>query len=375
MDDATGDTPDDALHTPTMAPLLQDGVCDGDVPSYRARLLSLHRLLVEVESVTGNETTAGHVLEQWLEHNGFVCSRQVLPPWRPADDGQADAAAERYNVLAWPQLADGRSRRDAPAPTVLVTAHIDTVPPFLPYDIDADDSRPLSRATVIRGRGSVDAKASVAAQIVAVQELLAAGRIQPHNVALLYVVGEEEGGDGMRAFSQLMQEHAGDGAGPAARFAGPLPVGGFPAAIFGEPTDNKLASGHKGLLIGTITARGKAGHSGYPWLGASANELLMRAMVAAMDADLGSSAEFGQTTLNIGHMEGGVAGNVIAETASADVVLRVASGPQVNGHEIVKAALLKILHAVDPHAFSVEWRGGYGAVPCYHNVPGKTSRH
>ncbi len=330
------------------------------VPTYRERLLSFHRVLVEAESVTGRENDAGDELVRYLSAHGFVCSRQPLPPC-----ANTDAGRERQNILAWPRPADGSDTYPvgAPPPTVLVSAHIDTVPPFIPYGIDAG---PVGPATVIRGRGSVDAKAAVATQVVAVEELLAAKRIRPEDVMLLYVVGEEEGGDGMRDFSRRVN----GGGTAAAPSAGPLPHNGFPAVIFGEPTDNKLACGHKGLLIGTITARGKAGHSGYPWLGQSANELLMRALVRAMDVDLGSSIEFGQTTLNVGFMKGGVAGNVIAEAASADVVLRVAMGPQADGHEKVKQRLMAILHEVDAAAFSVSWRGGYGAVPCYHDVPG-----
>lgn len=348
----------------------------GSAPPYRERLLNLHRELVEAESITGCETAAGEVLVSYLARNGFVCSRQTLLPSSNTYPGR-----DRQNILAWPRPrpSSGTGSKPRQPPTVLVSAHIDTVPPFISYGID--DGPAISKATVIRGRGSVDAKASIAAQVVAVEELLAAGRIQADDVMLLYVVGEEEGGDGMRDFSrrvngELNGEPSGDsGDSGDAELAGSLPTHGFRAAIFGEPTDNKLARGHKGLLIGTIKARGKAGHSGYPWLGQSANELLMRAMVRAMDADLGSSDEFGRTTLNVGVVTGGVAGNVIAEEASADVVLRVAMGPQATGHDTVKERLMAILHDVDAQAFSVEWRGGYGAVPCYHDVKGKEERN
>ena len=72
-------------------------------------LLSLHRSLIEVESVTGNEHRLGRLLGKYLErrHNLTVELQQV--------------EEKRYNVFAYPKsVQDGKSR-------VLVTSHIDTV--------------------------------------------------------------------------------------------------------------------------------------------------------------------------------------------------------------------------------------------------------
>lgn len=98
------------------------------------------------------------------------------------------------------------------------------------------------------------------------------------------------------------------------------------AVIFGEPTELKLASGHKGILICTIKAYGKAGHSGYPWLGQNANHMLMPALVALQKLQLPSSEKYGNSTLNIGRVSGGVAANVIAEEAHARIGIRIADG-------------------------------------------------
>ena len=331
-------------------------------PPYRGRLLSLHRELVELESVTGRENAVGEFLIGYLAKHGFRTSRQTLPPHSNTPPGW-----DRSNILAWPNASRHTSQPSSSSltPRLLVSAHIDTVPPFIPYSIDEGE---IGLDTVIRGRGSVDTKASAAAQIIAVEELITARRVRPEDVMLLYVVGEEQGGDGMRHFSRVLNE---PDYGHDSHLAGPLPAKGFKAAILGEPTDNKLAKGHKGLLICDIKAKGKAGHSGYPWLGKSANELLMRAIIKALDENLGSSERFGETTLNIGVFEGGVAGNVIAEEASASLVLRIATGPEETGHEKVKARILEILKNIDGEAFSVDWHGGYGAVPCDYDVEGK----
>jgi acetylornithine deacetylase len=64
----------------------------------------------------------------------------------------------------------------------IVTSHIDVVPPFIPYSISGN---------TIYGRGSNDAKGSVATQIQAVEELRKSGKIGDGDIGLLYVVGEE----------------------------------------------------------------------------------------------------------------------------------------------------------------------------------------
>ena len=67
----------------------------------------------------------------------------------------------------------------------IVTSHIDTVPPYVPYSISGN---------TIYGRGSNDAKGSVATQIQAVEELRKSGKIGDGDVGLLFVVGEEVSG-------------------------------------------------------------------------------------------------------------------------------------------------------------------------------------
>ncbi|KAH8713823.1 Peptidase M20 domain-containing protein [Beauveria bassiana] len=339
------------------------------IPPYRTKLLALHRDLVSIDSVTGRENEVGEFLVAHLEKNGYQTSRQVLP-------NRSDTPADRprFNVLAWPKRK-ATSLEDVSAPRLLVTAHIDTVPPHIPYSIDSGE---VTVDTKIHGRGSSDTKGAVAAQIVALDELLAEERVRPEDVMLLYVVGEEEGGDGMRHFSRVLNARcngddgaASASASDAAALLQRLPLAtGFDAAIFGEPTEGKLARGHKGLIICTVKARGLAGHSGYPWLGKSANELLVRALQGLLDGDLGSSERFGRTTVNVGVMRGGVAGNVIPEAAEATLVLRVATGPQADGHEQVKQRMLEILRDVDAEAFTVEWGASFGAVPCDYDVEG-----
>ncbi|KAK3715256.1 hypothetical protein LTR37_007223 [Vermiconidia calcicola] len=260
-------------------------------------LVAFHKNLTEIESITYNEQEVGEWLSSSLEQQGYNVEKQYL-----------DDDSGRFNVYAYP----GKTRET----DTLVSSHIDTVPPFYPY---------RHENKTIHGRGSVDDKASLAAQVITVNNLISAGKIDRDDIALLFVVGEEVGGDGMRKANDLNLKPK--------------------SIIFGEPTEGKLVSGHKGNLGLEIKAKGKAAHSGYPWLGRSANEVLTRALAALMELgpNLPRSDKYGVTTINLGKIEGGVAANVVAESASATIAIRIAKGtPEEMRSEITKAIHLAV---------------------------------
>lgn len=262
-------------------------------------LFRLHRRLVDIESVTGNEYGVAKYLESYLSARNFTVELQWVKPVRNN--------IQRFNVLAYPGSRNSR---------ILLSTHIDTVPPYIPYSI--------RNRNEIWGRGSVDAKGCVATQIKAVEELLASGDIQQDDVALLFVVGEETGGDGMGKANELDIS--------------------WEAVIFGEPTELKLVSGHKGGLTFTMRATGKAGHSGYPWIGENANSMLLPALSALERLELPSSEKYGNSTLNVGLIEGGVGANVLAETARAEIMVRIAANTADHMKKIILDAVQKVDH-------------------------------
>ncbi|KAI9839603.1 MAG: hypothetical protein M1819_002229 [Sarea resinae] len=270
-------------------------VVDGNIHDLvnASPLLSLHRDLVEIESTTGSEYHAGRFLVEYLTRHNFTVETQLVTKAGShaiTAQGSRVSKHDRFNVLAYP----GRNRTTR----ALVTSHYDTVPPYWSYEVKGRDE--------IWGRGSVDAKGAVAAQIQAVEQLLCSKAIFEGDVALLFVVGEETEGDGMATANKLGLS--------------------WETVIFGEPTELKLASGHKGLVRLTVSATGRAGHSGYPELSVNANSMLLPALMALDQLDLPRSDNYGNSTLNIGRMEGGVAANVIPGYAEAEVAVRIAAG-------------------------------------------------
>jgi acetylornithine deacetylase len=151
--------------------------------------------------------------------------------------------------------------------------------------------------------------------------------------------------------------------------------GNYEAVLFGEPTESKLVSGHKGMLSFVLNVTGKAAHSGYPWLGLSANTVLVESLSKLLDAEktLPKSDELGPTTLNIGFLEGGVANNVVAEAATARVSIRIAAGTPNEIKAIISEALepIKARTLEAGGGFDVSWSNrAYGPVHCDTDIDG-----
>ncbi|KAK9320144.1 hypothetical protein V1517DRAFT_14769 [Lipomyces orientalis] len=256
-------------------------------------LLYLHRSLISVPSVTTDEHAAAHFLQTYLTSKGWTVEIQLV-----------SSKPVRENVFAY--RGSQRSTR------VLFSSHIDTVPPYIEYSVHDG---------YIWGRGSVDAKASVAAQITAAQELLSSNAIASEgDVSLLFVVGEETDGIGMTTANDLGLS--------------------WESVIFGEPTELKLAVGHKGLILADLYATGKAGHSGYPELGINANYFLVEALHKLQNLDYPYSDLLGNTTFNAGTLAGGVAANVIPAAATAGLTVRVAEDLDGVVSEVQRTVLL-----------------------------------
>ncbi|KAL4910882.1 hypothetical protein BDW74DRAFT_172342 [Aspergillus multicolor] len=240
-------------------------------------VVKLLEQLMEIPSVSEQEQQIGIFLADHLRSLGYTAE---LVPITPESD--------RCNVYAY--LGNDRKAR------TLLTSHMDTVPPHIPLSIKGD---------VIFGRGACDDKGPLAAQIIALEELRAENRVKEGDLALLFVVGEEKGGPGMLAANEMGLS--------------------WEAVIFGEPTEGKLATGHKGHFVFELFVSGTACHSGYPHMGKSATATLVSVLEELKALELPTSQLLGPTTFHCGKMQGGVAYNVLAADAYALCGIRVAA--------------------------------------------------
>ncbi|MEM7402999.1 MAG: M20/M25/M40 family metallo-hydrolase [Myxococcota bacterium] len=238
--------------------------------------------LCRIPSVTGQEAQVVRFVQQRLQQLGFNVAFQ------PVGHEQG-----RGNLLAhWPDCH----------PRILLTTHLDTVAPH--FDpVVADDQQRLI------GRGTCDAKGIAAAMMCAACRLLQRGQT---DVGLLLLVGEETNSDGAKAAVHNFAPHVS-------------------YLIGGEPTELKLVQAMKGSVVFQLHCHGKAAHSAYPHMGHSALHDLVLDIQRLLCIDWPCHKELGDTTINVGLLQGGCAVNVLAAQAEAHGIVRCS----VPAHQVV----------------------------------------
>ena len=230
-------------------------------------VVALAAELLNFDSSTGSEGGAVDFVSQWLIQRGWNVRTQEV------SRGRSNLWASRGQGL------------------VTLSTHLDTVPPYIPPKLEHER---------LFGRGACDAKGIAAAMLCAAENLSAAGE---QRVDLLFVVGEEQGSDGARAANQL----------PATSTF----------LVNGEPSESRLASGAKGSLRVAVRTRGRAAHSAYAHLGESAIEPMLQLLPTIKTQILPKDPVLGDTTVNIGTIHGGVAGNIVPALCEAEIMFRL----------------------------------------------------
>ncbi len=235
--------------------------------------VELTKKFVAIESITGNEAEFAKEVESVLHNAGWNVARQ-------------EAAENRWNIYATPQ-------KDT-QPRIVFCSHLDTVAPYVA--LDEDDN-------YIYGRGSCDAKGVIAAIISAATKLAQDGYTE---IGCLFTAGEEVDSVG-------------------AKYANDLAPESIEYTIIGEPTENRLVSGQKGIYLVEIHTDGRSAHSAYPELGDSAVDKLLSILEQVRNSELPSDPDLGETTVNISRLSGGDRYNVIPDHASAGLLFRVST--------------------------------------------------
>ena len=251
--------------------------------------IDLLEKLVSIRSANppGNENEIAGVVNDLLRENGI--STEVVP------------------------LSEGRSSLVARIPgresgSIVLCGHLDTVnadeekwthPPYEPH-IEGDR---------MWGLGSADMKSGVAT-IIEIALLVARSGAQPRKDIVLALTADEE--------------HAYTGAASIAE-SGLIDDAQF--LLITEPTAGKAYCGQKGELWVEATFSGKAAHGSVPETGVSAILPAMRFCLNLNERakKFSKVPGRGRTSLNIGQFEGGWQVNIVPDTASVKLDIRVVS--------------------------------------------------
>jgi len=203
-----------------------------------------------------------------------------------------------------------------PGPTLALISHIDVVPAG--HGWTRDPWTPVIEGDRLYGRGSGDAKASVAAMMYAARDLASAGGPPRGRLLVILGLGEET--------RHTSMPHA------------LASVGQVDAVLVGEPTNLQPAVAQRGLMMADLVARGDQRHAGYAAEGGFTNA----AVVLARDlVKLGALCQerahplLGHVTITPTIIEAGVSRNVTPPVAKA--VLDIRSTPSYTHAEIAEA--------------------------------------
>lgn len=247
------------------------------------RTLELLRELIDTPSTSGAEAAVAAILERELAADGYAVTRQEVAPGRD-------------NLVAV---------REGATPRVLFSTHIDTVPPHIPYRREGD---------TVFGRGACDTKGGIVALLEAARAL------DSRDLGFLFVVGEEVDHSGAKAAAKLGLK--------------------ADAIVLCEPTVCRVIDAQKGMVKVKLEAEGKAAHSGFPHLGVSAVDRLLTTLETLRAREWPTHERLGETFFNVGLISGGVAANVLAPMASAELMFRTV-GPSEEIVAAIDAALVE----------------------------------
>ncbi|HEV8176107.1 MAG TPA: M20/M25/M40 family metallo-hydrolase, partial [Gemmatimonadales bacterium] len=174
------------------------------------------RELIAIPSVSGEETGVAVFIEETTRRWGLEVVRS--------------ANSVQIEVRGW-----------GAGPTLAFASHLDVVPPGAGWT--RDPFNPIIEGTRLYGRGSGDAKASVAAMLYAAKDLMDTGGIDAGRLLVILGFGEETKNTTMGAAVEA--------------------AGEIDAAVIGEPTGLDFAIAQRGLMMVDLVAQGDQRHAAY----------------------------------------------------------------------------------------------------------------
>ncbi len=218
----------------SVAPTLERSRLEG-------RTVDLLRRLIQIDTTNppGNERAAQELLAERLRRVGFECELVGVERTRP-------------NLVA-------RLRARSDGPVLAFLGHVDTVLAD-PSDWSCDPWSGELRDGHVWGRGALDMKGQVAAEVVAAESLAAAGWRPSSGELRLILTCDEEAGGALGA--RWLCEQRPD----LARSDFVINEGGGETFTLGGQRYWSVGVGEKGVFRFRVRARGRAGHASTPGL-------------------------------------------------------------------------------------------------------------
>ena len=201
-------------------------------------------------------------------------------------------------------------------PTLALASHLDVVPPGAGWT--RDPFTPVIEATRLYGRGSGDAKASVAAMLYAAKDIVDSGGMDAGRVLVILGYGEETRNATMGA----AVEEAGE----------------IDAAVIGEPTSLDFAVAQRGLMMIDLLAEGEQRHAAYASEDGFTNSVQVLASdLVKLDSLFRDRTHpvLGKATVTATMLEAGISRNITPPVARA--VLDIRSTPDWSHDELADA--------------------------------------
>jgi acetylornithine deacetylase len=208
------------------------------VDALEGESISLLQELVGIPSVTGHERNVQRAVARAMDALGLEVDIWEPDPVELAPYaehvGVFESLADRPNVVGTlPGTGDGRS--------LILNAHIDTVELGERDQWTVDPLGGEIRDGRLYGRGSVDMKAGLVAELMALRAIQESGLALRGRVHIQSAISEEDGGAG--ALATILRGYTAD------------------AAIITEPTELAIIPAQGGSLVFRMTVTGRSAHA------------------------------------------------------------------------------------------------------------------
>lgn len=246
--------------------------------------------LVSIEStnVGKYEEEIGNYVANWLEkETGLEVVKDEFEP-------------KRFNVVC-------KLEGEIHDPAFLSIHHMDVVPAGDGWNTNPFE--PIIVGNKMYGRGTVDMKAGLAAGMLAFRDTVKLGK-KPKRDIIFMATADEEGNIMKGAMKALESGYATKNT----------------YAIDHEPTCGEIFIAHKGKTWFEITVNGAQAHGSMPWMGVDAiigMAEVVRGIRSRIEA-LPEDETFGRSSVCFGTIEGGFNTNVVAESCTTTIDMRLA---------------------------------------------------